>query len=101
MGEKAEPQSAGEAIEAGHIEFVMHGERLRGKFALIRMKARGRAKPQWLLIKMKDEFARDEPGEESAAPKAQRPKAAAAPTKTSRSSKAPKGKVELTHPDRV
>ena len=35
----------------------MHGERLKGKFALIRMKARGKGKPQWLLMKLKDEFA--------------------------------------------
>ena len=35
----------------------MHGERLKGKFVLIRMRARGKGKPQWLLIKMKDEFA--------------------------------------------
>ena len=57
MGEKAEPQTAGEAIEDGRIEFVMHGERLKGKFALIRMKPRGKGKPQWLLMKLKDEFA--------------------------------------------
>ena len=41
MGEKAEPQTAAEAIDAGRIEFVMHGERLKGRFALIRMKAAG------------------------------------------------------------
>ena len=57
MDEKAEPQTAAEAIEAGRIEFVMHGERLKGKFALIRMKPRGKGKPQWLLMKLKDEFA--------------------------------------------
>jgi DNA ligase D-like protein (predicted 3'-phosphoesterase) len=57
MADKAEPQTAGQAIEAGRIEFVMHGERLKGKFALIKMKARGRGKPQWLLIKMRDSEA--------------------------------------------
>src|SRR5690348_13813089 len=57
MGEKAEPRSAGEAIEAGRIEFVMHGKRLKGRFVLIRMKPRGKGKPQWLLMKLKDEFA--------------------------------------------
>jgi|GEM_PF-6307293 len=41
MEQKAEPQSAGEAIAAGQIEFVMHGERLKGKFALIRKAKRG------------------------------------------------------------
>jgi bifunctional non-homologous end joining protein LigD len=101
MGEKAEPQSAGEAIDAGRIEFVMHGERLKGKFALIRMKPRGKGKPQWLLMKLKDEFAEAGGGE---TPKpAAKPKAAAketTPARASRSGKAPK-RVELTHPDRV
>ena len=57
MGEKAEPKTAAEAIDDGRLEFVMHGERLKGKFSLIRMKARGKGKPQWLLMKSKDEFA--------------------------------------------
>ena len=60
MDRKAEPQTAAEAIDAGRIEFVMHGERLKGKFALIRMKPRGKGKPQWLLMKLKDEFAEAE-----------------------------------------
>ena len=50
MDQKAEPRSAGEAIDSGRIEFVMHGERLKGKFTLIRMKWR-KGKPQWLLMK--------------------------------------------------
>jgi DNA ligase D-like protein (predicted 3'-phosphoesterase) len=45
-----------EALERGHAVFVLHGEKLRGGFALQR--TRGGAKPQWLLIKRKDEFAR-------------------------------------------
>jgi bifunctional non-homologous end joining protein LigD len=40
-----------EAIAGGRLEFVVHGERLQGRFALIRMKSRGKGKPQWLLIK--------------------------------------------------
>ncbi len=38
-----------EAIERGHAVFVLHGEKLRGGFALQR--TRGGEKPQWLLIK--------------------------------------------------
>jgi bifunctional non-homologous end joining protein LigD len=53
MEQKAQSRSAFEAIEEGHIEFDMHGKRLKGKFALIRMRPRGKGKPQWLLIKMK------------------------------------------------
>ncbi len=100
MADKATPQTAAEAIDAGRIEFVMHGDRLRGKFALIRMKPRGRGKPQWLLIKMRDEFA-EASDEVKAKPKARRTKASATPAKTARSAKASKAKVELTHPDKV
>ena len=45
-----------EALERGHAVFVLHGEKLRGGFALQR--TRGGAKPQWLLIKRRDEYAR-------------------------------------------
>jgi DNA ligase D-like protein (predicted 3'-phosphoesterase) len=45
-----------EALERGHAVFVLHGERLRGGFALQR--TRGGDKPQWLLIKRKDDEAR-------------------------------------------
>jgi len=44
----------------GHLKFELHGEKLKGKWALVRMHGdAGRAaKPNWLLIKEKDEFAR-------------------------------------------
>jgi DNA ligase D-like protein (predicted 3'-phosphoesterase) len=45
-----------EALERGHAVFVLHGEKLRGGFALQR--TGGGKKPQWLLIKRRDEFAR-------------------------------------------
>lgn len=44
-----------EALERGHAVFVLHGEKLKGGFALQR--TRGGEKPQWLLIKRRDEFA--------------------------------------------
>jgi DNA ligase D-like protein (predicted 3'-phosphoesterase) len=50
-----------EALERGHAVFVLHGEKLEGGFALQR--TRGGAKPQWLLIKRRDEFARPAKGE--------------------------------------
>ncbi len=52
-----------EALERGHAVFVLHGEKLRGGFALQR--TRGGDKPQWLLIKRRDEHAR--PGSDIAA----------------------------------
>jgi DNA ligase D-like protein (predicted 3'-phosphoesterase) len=45
-----------EALERGHAVFVLHGEKLRGGFALQR--TRGGGKPQWLLIKRRDGEAR-------------------------------------------
>lgn len=45
-----------EALERGHAVFVLQGEKLRGGFALQR--TRGGAKPQWLLIKRRDDEAR-------------------------------------------
>jgi DNA ligase D-like protein (predicted 3'-phosphoesterase) len=45
-----------EALERGHAVFVLHGEKLSGGFALQR--TRPGEKPQWLLIKRRDEDAR-------------------------------------------
>jgi DNA ligase D-like protein (predicted 3'-phosphoesterase) len=45
-----------EALERGHAVFVLHGEKLHGGFALQRTR-RG-DKPQWLLIKRRDDEAR-------------------------------------------
>jgi DNA ligase D-like protein (predicted 3'-phosphoesterase) len=45
-----------EALERGHAVFVLHGEKLHGGFALQR--TRPGAKPQWLLIKRRDDEAR-------------------------------------------
>jgi acylphosphatase len=41
-----------EAIERGHAVFVLHGERLRGGFALQRTRG-----AQWLLVKRRDAYA--------------------------------------------
>src|SRR5271155_5056825 len=45
-----------EALERGHAVFVLHGEKLRGGFALQR--TRPGPKAQWLLIKRRDAEAR-------------------------------------------
>jgi bifunctional non-homologous end joining protein LigD len=100
MDDKPEPKTAAEAIEDGRIEFVMHGERLRGKFALIRMKPRGKGKPQWLLMKLKDEFAEAASDGKEPKPETARPKTKAATARVTQAS-APPAKVALTHPDRV
>jgi DNA ligase D-like protein (predicted 3'-phosphoesterase) len=46
-----------EALQRGHAVFVLHGHKLRGGFALQRT-GRGGDKPQWLLIKRRDDEAR-------------------------------------------
>jgi hypothetical protein len=50
-------------LDRGHAVFVLHGEKLEGGFALQR--TRGGDKPQWLLIKRRDEYAA--PGSDIAA----------------------------------
>jgi DNA ligase D-like protein (predicted 3'-phosphoesterase) len=45
----------GEALERGHLSFWLEGEKLRGGWTLQRTHAG--AKPQWLLIKRRDEAA--------------------------------------------
>jgi bifunctional non-homologous end joining protein LigD len=49
-------------LRAGSLKFIMHGEKMKGKWALIRMggKAANERKPNWLLIKEHDQFERGE-----------------------------------------
>src|SRR5262249_17326690 len=55
-----DPQAA---MAKGDLKFVLHGERLKGKWVLVRMKPRKgeRSKAEnWLLIKERDEYATEE-----------------------------------------
>jgi bifunctional non-homologous end joining protein LigD len=48
-----------EALQKGNLKFVLHGQRLRGGWDLVRMKPRPKERrPQWLLIKRRDDEAR-------------------------------------------
>jgi bifunctional non-homologous end joining protein LigD len=49
-----------EGLRTGSLKFIMHGTKMKGKWALIRMggKAANESKPNWLLIKEHDEFER-------------------------------------------
>ena len=52
-----------EGLIEGVLKFVLKGIRLKGKWALIRMKTKvGQAKDNWLLLKEKDEYAKTETG---------------------------------------
>ena len=53
---KGEGASFAQNLDEGHASVQLNGEKLRGKFALIRTK-RGGKRPQWLFFKMKDEHA--------------------------------------------
>jgi bifunctional non-homologous end joining protein LigD len=99
LAEKPVPQTVVEGVEAGRLEFTLHGEKLQGRFALIRMRGKGRGKVHWLLIKMKDEFAQPEP-----APAKQTSRPSRAPRATSRRGGNGKPAAELpavTHEDRI
>ena len=61
-----EPQAGHTDVDAGlrdgSLKFVMHGTKMKGRWALIRMKGKAAndSKPNWLLIKEHDEFERKE-----------------------------------------
>jgi bifunctional non-homologous end joining protein LigD len=86
-------------LEAGKLEFVLHGKKLNGRFVLVRMKGRG--DKNWLLIKMKDQFARRaEDGESATEPKSRSRPRSTPPAMPVRAGKVP-DEVELTNGDRV
>ncbi|QKW55079.1 DNA ligase D [Stenotrophomonas sp. NA06056] len=69
-----------EALAAGKIDFVLHGQRLAGGWKLVRTAMKGR-QVQWLLIKRDDEQARDAEADDllhSPAPKSAKARRASA-----------------------
>ena len=50
------PVPVAEALTAGHVKVELHGQRLRGAFALTRT-AMGGDDANWLLVKVADEYA--------------------------------------------
>ena len=52
-----------EGLQKGELKFVLKGRRMKGKWALIRLKAKpGEKKDNWLLLKEKDEYVKDSDG---------------------------------------
>jgi bifunctional non-homologous end joining protein LigD len=51
------PEDFDGAYERGRLEFILHGRKLKGSFALIRLKPRpgSRDKESWLFLKMRKE----------------------------------------------
>jgi bifunctional non-homologous end joining protein LigD len=88
-----------EGIEAGKLNFALHGEKLNGRFSLVRMRGGKGKRENWLLIKGRDEYAK--PG--SAAEEPSQP-----PVRAKPAANAPRGRpvrapeeLEITHPEKV
>jgi bifunctional non-homologous end joining protein LigD len=49
-----------EGLRKGSLKFALHGEKMKGNWALVRMggRAANESKPNWLLVKEHDEFER-------------------------------------------
>jgi bifunctional non-homologous end joining protein LigD len=47
-----------EGMRRGKLEFTLHGKKLRGSWALVRLHGRNADEKNWLLFKRSDEFAR-------------------------------------------
>lgn len=97
-----------EAIAAGKLDFVLHGERLGGGWKLVRTGGRSNgkqaSKPQWLLIKRNDDHAADTEADElNDAPtpegwKGRRPSGEPRPRKKASARKQAAKKVAATRP---
>ena len=57
MEQKPKPMSISQSIAAGRVEVRLHGKKLKGGFALIRLRGQDK-RDNWLLIKMRDPYAR-------------------------------------------
>lgn len=116
---------AHEGYRKGHLGFTLDGEKLKGRWHLVRLRHADKGQDAWLLIKGNDAAAR-EPGEQdvldemplsvasgrslseiaggpsrkraSKADRQLRARRAKAPRK---SSSRPEGSIQLTHPDRI
>src|SRR5262249_46331897 len=102
LARKPHPQSIAEGIHAGHLEVQLHGRKLKGNFALIRMTGRAH-KASWLLIKMQDAEAHPNPvAAEStttaATPQPVRPRLA---VPHARAASQPPAMLAFTHQDKV
>lgn len=87
-------------LAAGKLSFALHGGRLTGRFALVRMRGGKGKRENWLLIKGRDEHARraaaDSVPEQPAPPRPPRAKATAGGPAAG----AP-DEIDITHPEKV
>jgi bifunctional non-homologous end joining protein LigD len=90
-----------EGLEAGRLSFALSGERLNGRYTLVRMRGGKEKRENWLLIKGRDEHARRGGAEASVRPAAAAKRTTRAPAPAARSSGRPPAEIEVTSPDRV
>lgn len=100
LADKPIPQTVTEGIEADRLEFVLHGQKLQGRFALVRMRGKGRGKENWLLIKMTDEFAQHAPAGQPAGGKG-KPARRSKPAREQPTRRSSRTEVEFTNTDKV
>ncbi|HEV3143799.1 MAG TPA: non-homologous end-joining DNA ligase [Gemmataceae bacterium] len=104
LEDKPTPLSVTEGIDAGRLEFNLHGKKLNGRFALIRMQVRDKGKDNWLLIKMKDEFAQPDADGKVAEPKKKgkaKAKSPAKPQAAHNGKPAKKEPFSFSHVDKI
>lgn len=58
-GHKGKTIPLEEGIEKGHISFILYGKKLKGAFALTRIRKDKWGKEDWILVKMRDEYAKE------------------------------------------
>lgn len=92
--------SVSDGLTSGRLNFTLHGEKLQGRFALVRMRHTRGKKEQWLLIKGRDEYAKvgTEPRVQASAPRKTAPPVSV--TAVEREGEAPRV-VAVTNPDKV
>lgn len=49
-------------LRDGSLKFILHGKRLNGRWALVRLKKQNEKENNWLLLKEKDDYAKNETG---------------------------------------
>lgn len=58
MSRKEQEKALLKQLHSGNIKLIMHGEKIRGEYAMFQMKGRGER--SWILMKKNDEFASKE-----------------------------------------
>ncbi|MDL2335144.1 MAG: DNA polymerase ligase N-terminal domain-containing protein, partial [Chloroflexota bacterium] len=55
--ESEETSDPGKAVENGELKFALNGEKLHGRFTIVRTRGYNKGQDDWLLIHKKDAFA--------------------------------------------